>query len=214
MRVAAFTPIRLNNTRLPGKNLMPLGDRPMLNYAIEAVDALGLPNFVWCSDPSVMTDVDSKHAEFLERPVELDGNDVLGEDIYRAFAERVYADIYLLYHVTSPLLRTEYFRQGVDAVVSGEHDSAFSVRRSRTFVFVDDVPYNFEPGKLPQTQNLPVMHLATSGFFVFERDVLMMGGSRIGKTPKPIEVDMAGAVDIDEQEDFNNAETLLRGARS
>jgi CMP-N-acetylneuraminic acid synthetase len=184
----------------------------MLNYAIEEIDRLGIENFVWCSDVGITDHIDSAKVKFLERPLALDADDVLGEDIYKAFAERIVADIYLLYHVTSPLLRTEYFQWGVDAVMSGDHDSAFSARRSQTFAFVGGVPYNFKSGKLPRTQDLPVMHLATSGFFVFERDVLLSGGSRLGKRPKPIEVDVAGAIDIDLQEDFDDAERLLIGA--
>ena len=32
MKVASFIPIKLNNQRLPGKNTLPLGKKPMCEY--------------------------------------------------------------------------------------------------------------------------------------------------------------------------------------
>jgi CMP-N-acetylneuraminic acid synthetase len=191
---------------------MDLCGKPLLNYAINAVDWSGVDNYLYCSDPDVMRYVESKKVKFLERAAALDGDTILGEDIYRAFAEQVEADVYLLYHVTSPLLKAKYYRRGLDAVLSGEFDSALSALRIQTFMFSDGKPLNFEYGALPRTQDLPVMHMVTSGFFVYTIDALVQGGSRLGSNTKMVEVDASGAVDIDHMEDFKLAERLLKGA--
>jgi len=48
MKIVAFIPIKLNNQRLPGKNLMLLGDRPLCNYLFDTLvqvndEVLGKP---------------------------------------------------------------------------------------------------------------------------------------------------------------------------
>ena len=212
MKVVAFTPIRLNNTRLPGKNLLLLDNKPLLWWAIEHVDKLGIPNYVYCSDDGIIDHIkDIPGAQFLRRPPELDSDNILGEDIYRAFAEAVEADVYLLYHVTSPLMHPKYYNRGVNAVTQEGHDSAFSVAEVKTFCLYRGQALNFRPGtNLPKTQDLePVLQL-TSGFFVYTREVLMKLGCRIGNNPLPIVVDDEAAIDIDYRLDYD-VSRLIKG---
>lgn len=210
MKVVAFTPIRLNNVRLPNKNLRDLGGMPLLNWAIKSVDAVkDVDNYIWCSKPSIVKSVISQKVRFLRRPKSLDEDNVLGEDIYRSFVSRVEADAYLLYHVTSPLMKPKFIREAIDAVVKKGYDSAFSVYPVQTFCWYKGRPVNFEAGKLPRTQDLEPVYRLTSGFFLFTREVLMQGGSRIGHNPKEIVVDEASAIDIDYFEDLQQARALI-----
>lgn len=206
----AFTPIRLNNVRLPNKNLRDLGGMPLLNWAIKSVDAVkDVDNYIWCSKPSVMKSVVSQKVRLMRRPKSLDEDNVLGEDIYRSFVSRVEADAYLLYHVTSPLMKPRFIREAVDAVTKKGYDSAFSVFPIQTFCWYQGKPVNFSTGKLPRTQDLEPVHRLTSGFFLFTREVLLQGGSRIGQRPKEIIVDQPSAIDIDYFEDLQQARALI-----
>jgi len=183
---------------------------PLLNWAIKSVDCLkDVDNYIWCSKPSIVKSVISDKVRLMRRPKTLDEDNVLGEDIYRSFVSRVEADAYLLYHVTSPLMKLKYLREAVDAVTQKGYDSAFSVFPVQTFCWYKDRPVNFHPGKLPRTQDLEPVYRLTSGFFLFTREVILQGGSRIGQRPKAIEVDQASAIDIDYFEDLQQARALI-----
>ncbi len=66
-------PIKLNNERLPGKNTMLLGDKPLLQYEllnlleIDSIDDI----FVYCSD-SILTEYLPDGVKFKKRNAELD----------------------------------------------------------------------------------------------------------------------------------------------
>ena len=52
MKVALFIPIKLNNQRLPGKNIMDLAGRPVCDYLFQTVSQLKEidERYVYCSD--------------------------------------------------------------------------------------------------------------------------------------------------------------------
>jgi CMP-N-acetylneuraminic acid synthetase len=203
----------LNNVRLPNKNLLDLGGMPLLNWAIKSVDCLkDVDNYIWCSKPSIVKSVISDKVRFMRRPKTLDEDNVLGEDIYRSFASRVEADAYLLYHVTSPLMKLKYLREAVDAVTQKGYDSAFSVFPVQTFCWFGGKPLNFQLGAMPRTQDLKPVQQLTSGFFLFTREVIMQGGCRIGQKPKAIEVDYPSSIDIDYKIDYDIARLLVEAA--
>ena len=54
-KVVSFIPIKLNNQRLPGKNLMDLAGRPLCDYifhTISQVDTIA-EKYVYCSDERI-----------------------------------------------------------------------------------------------------------------------------------------------------------------
>ena len=55
MKVVSFIPIKLNNQRLPGKNTLPLGNKPMCNYIFDTVNQIKSidERYVYCSDESI-----------------------------------------------------------------------------------------------------------------------------------------------------------------
>ena len=55
MLCVSFIPIKLNNQRLPGKNLLPLGDKAMCSYIFDTVKQIDEidEKYVYCSDESI-----------------------------------------------------------------------------------------------------------------------------------------------------------------
>lgn len=210
MSVAAFVPIKLNNQRLPGKNLLPLNGKPLCAHIFEALlNAGGIDRVVaYCSDPA-LADYLPEGVDLLLRDSCLDGNLVKGLEIYRAFVEDVYADVYVLAHATSPFVRPETIRRGVDAVVTGGHDSAFAAERVQTFAWYKGKPVNYSPEDVPRTQDMEPVWVETSAFYVFRREVLVEHGRRIGYSPEIVEVSGMEAVDIDEPADYEMAKRMI-----
>jgi CMP-N-acetylneuraminic acid synthetase len=143
MKIVAFVPIKLNSERLPRKNILPLGEKPLCYYIFETLKKANLDEiFVFCSDERIMNYVPN-YVKFLKRDKKLDNNETKGLEIYKEFKKVADQDIdaYVLAHTTSPFLKPESIRKGVEALKEG-YDSSLSVQKIQTFAWYREKPLN------------------------------------------------------------------------
>ena len=209
MKVAAFVPIRLNSKRVVGKNLKTLGNKPLLQYILETLVTVKQIDdiYVFCSSEEIIPYL-PQGVKFLKRDTALDGDETLGKEIYEAFVKEVDADIYMLAHTTSPFIKKETIANAVQKVTCGEHDSAFSAQRIKTFTWYKDAPLNYDLKDIPRTQTIEPVYVETSAFYIFRREVWTEKGQRIGDKPYMAIVDAIEGIDIDYPEDFEFAEKV------
>jgi len=209
--VVAFVTIRLNSTRLPGKNILPLGGRP-LAWRIcqtlldcERIDK----SYIYCSDERIMDYVpQSPKLIFRQRDKWLDGDMVTMHDVYGAFTSEVDADVYVAALATAPFIKAESIDKGVKAILEDGYDSAFSVKREQTFCWYDGNPLNYQLDCVPRTQDIAPVFVETSGFFAFRKEVWKESQRRIGHNPFLVEVGHQEAVDIDTRDDYEFAQLI------
>ncbi len=208
MRTVAFIPIKLNSQRLPHKNILPLGGKPLcwhiFNTALECSEIDEV--FVYCSDVSI-TNYIPEGVKLLIRDSSLDSNETKGLDIYKSFVSQVKADIYVLMHATAPYMKSSSVDDALRHVKSGEYDSAFSAEKIQTFVWYDGKPLNYDFEDVPRTQDIKPIMVETSGFYIFTKRVINCG-RRIGDHPFVKDVDYRQAIDIDNECDYNHAVSL------
>ena len=210
MKIVAYVPIKLNNERMPNKNLRCFDDgTPMAHLvfntlsSVEEIDEI----YCYCSDPTIK-DYLTGRVKFLQRDKSLDTAATKCGEVISAFLNDVDADIVVLSHVTSPFLRTDTVRKCIAAVKSGEYDSAFSASRVQEFFWQDNMPLNFDSTDTPRSQDLPIFYKETSGCFVFTRQIFIETGRRIGYRPYICEVDKIEETDINYLEDFEIANAI------
>ena len=199
MKIVSFIPIKLNNQRLPGKNLKDLNGRPLCDYIFET--------YVYCSDEKICEYI-PEGLTFLKRDSALDGPEVKGLEIIDRFVRDVDADIYVLTHVTQPFTKSESIEKGLKAVISGEYDSAFSCLKIQDYCWYQGTPFNYDMKDIVTTQNLEPIYMETGAFFIFTKDVFTKLHQRIGEKPYMCVIDQLEAVDIDEAEDFEFAQVV------
>ena len=125
------------------------------------------------------------------------------------------ADIYVLAHATAPFIKKETIQNALDKVLSGEYDSALSVKRVQTFTWYEGKPLNYDLQNIPRTQDIEPIFYETSAFFIFRKEVFTkMGKRRIGNKPYFQEIDDIEAVDIDYPEDFKFAQAIMKSLNS
>ena len=209
MKVVSFIPIKLNNQRLPGKNLMKLNGRPLCDYIFNTVKNISQidEKYVYCSDEKICEYI-PKEIKFLKRSADLDGFQVKGLDIIERFVEDIDADVYVLTHVTQPFTQAESIIKGLSAVLSGEFDSAFSCLKIQDYCWYKGKPFNYDMKDIVTTQNLEPIYMETGAFYIFTKDVFKRLHQRIGERPYMCVIDQLEAVDIDEAEDFNFAKVV------
>jgi CMP-N-acetylneuraminic acid synthetase len=210
MKIAAIMPIKLINERCPGKNTRMLGEKPLLQYELDSLKETKLCDSinVYCSDTAVVTFLPEK-VDFIQRPKFLDLPTSNFTQIFENFAKEVDADIYVYAHATAPFITVETMKQCIEAVKSGEYDSAFCAVKLQDYLWKNGEPLNFDATNVPRTQDLDPIYQETSGVYVFTKEVFDKYRRRIGLKPFIKEVSFKEAIDIDNPEDFNLAEALV-----
>lgn len=210
MKTIAIMPIKLNNERLPGKNTMDLGGKPLLQHELLALRETGMVEeiYVYCSDEAVCPYL-PEGVTFLKRPLELDLPTSNFTQIFTAFSDSVPADIYVYAHATAPFISVETMRECIAAVQGGEYDSAFCATKIQDFLWQDGEPLNFDAANVPRSQDIKPIYRETSGVYVFTKEVFERTHRRIGMKPYIKEVSFKEAVDINNPEDFDLARALV-----
>ena len=210
MKTIAIMPIKLNNERLPGKNTMDLGGKPLLQHELLALRETGMAEeiYVYCSDEAVCPYL-PEGVTFLKRPAELDLPTSNFTQIFTAFSDSVPADIYVYAHATAPFITVETMKECIAAVLSGEYDSAFCATKIQDFLWQDGEPLNFDAANVPRSQDIKPIYRETSGVYVFTKEVFERTHRRIGMKPYIKEVTFKEAVDINNPEDFDLARALV-----
>lgn len=210
MKTVALVPIKLNSQRLPHKNILPIAGHPLCWHICNALNgAKGIDEvYVFCSDEKVKQYI-PEDTKVLIRDPRLDRDEVKGFEIYAEFIKQIDADVYVLAHTTSPLIKTETIQNALAHVLDGSHDSAFSAQRIQTFAWYQGKPVNYDINDVPRTQDMEPIYVETSAFFIFKKEIFTEHHRRIGYHPYIQEVSDIEAVDIDEKKDYEFALRLI-----
>jgi len=203
-KIVALVPMKLNNVRLPGKNIKCFEDgKPLCHYILTTLLSVDVIDevYVYCSNESIK-DYIPEGVIYRKRSESLDQNTTKINEVIKAFASEIPAEIYVMTHATSPFVGADSILKGIQAVAGGEYDSSFAVQKIGTFVWKDGHPFNYDLDNIPRTQDLPPMYAETSGFYIFKPEVICELNRRIGNNPYMVEVGQIEATDVDEAEDF------------
>lgn len=210
MKTVAVVPMKLNNRRLPQKNIKAFTNgEPLCRYIlstllkVEGIDEV----YVYCSD-EVIKNYIPEGVKYLKRSASLDLDTTKMNEVLECFARDVPADVYVMTHTTAPFISAESISKGLRAVISGDHDSSFAVKKLQDFLWQDGKPFNYQLDNIPRTQDLPPLYEETSGFYIYRSEIITDMHRRIGNTPYLVEVGEIEAIDIDEPEDFEIADAV------
>ncbi|MCL2015980.1 MAG: NTP transferase domain-containing protein [Defluviitaleaceae bacterium] len=211
MKTVSFIPIKLTNQRLPGKNTLPLNNRPLCDYILQTLKSLdGIDEkYVFCSDEQIKPYI-PQGVNFLQRDPYLDGPQIKGTEIIAHFVAAVNADIYIITHATQPFTKAESIAMALEKVKSGSHDSAFAAVALQDYCWYKGKPLNYSLDNVIVTQNLEPVYMETGAFFIFKKEVFTQTGRRIGENPYMHIVDSFEAIDIDTADDFKLAEIAAK----
>ena len=210
MKIVAVVPMKLNNRRLPQKNTKAFTNgRPLCYYILYTLLKITEIEevYVYCSNPDIKGYIPDG-VKYLKRSEMLDQDTTKMNEVLKAFAKDVPADIYVMTHTTAPFISEISIKKGLDAVVSEKFDSSFAAKKLQDFLWRDGVPFNYDLENIPRTQDLPPLYEETSGFYIYRENVINEMGRRIGNKPYIVEIGEVESIDIDEPEDFMIADAI------
>lgn len=226
MKINAFIFARGGSKGLPGKNIKPLGNKPLLQYSIEI--AKKCPSiagvYVSTDDDAIANVAEKNGATVIRRPAELAGDTSPEWLAWRHAIEWVeetegHFEGFVSLPATSPLRSVEDVENAIAKRIQVEADMCISVTpasRSPYFNMVkfDDAGYvnlvNEPSGQVIRRQDAPVVYdITTVVYATTPQFVLNNYGLFSGKVTSII-VPKERAVDIDDIFDFYMAEILLK----
>jgi CMP-N-acetylneuraminic acid synthetase len=205
-----FIPIKHKSQRVPNKNFRMFGDEPLYKHTL-----LKLKNH------SVFVDTDSetlieqinkdtrlKHVHVYQREQLLKGHHISVCDLIKNFiVKKKINQAIAQIHVTSPFLKVETLENAFlyttkyDSVVScNTYNSRFWRKEQYGFC-----PVNHNPLKMEQTQDLPKLYEENSSFYIFQPEVIISTGNRVGANPLFYPLSSPESLDIDTEEDWDCA---------
>ena len=164
MKVVAIVPMKLNNQRLPQKNTKCFKNgKPLCYYILSTllkIDEIS-EVYVYCSNSKIKEFI-PEGVIYLQRSEDLDQDSTKMNEVLYKFSEEVEADIYIMTHTTAPFISKDSIKEGLNAVVTGKYDSAFSVKKIQEFLWKDGKTLNYKLDNIPRTQDLEPIYAETS----------------------------------------------------
>lgn len=209
-KVVMVMPIKQNNERLPGKNTMKLGGKPLINWQLDIINEIDEidEKYVYCSTESIKQYLPN-NVLFLKRDKNLDLPTANFNEIFGSFVRKKDSEIYLYAHATAPFVSKETIRMALNKVAYEKYDSAFCALKIQDFLWKDGKPMNFDAEHIPRSQDIEVIWRETSGVYVFDKKVFQEKKRRIGDNPYILEMSYKEAIDINTFEDFELAKKYI-----
>ena len=226
VRPIAIIPARGGSKRIPGKNLRPFFGHPMMAYGVSAAVNSGLFQkvFVSSDDPEIGRVAEWYGAEFIERPPELATDTAQSIDavthVLRIAAERaIQPECMCQILPNCPLVRGADVIEHWNCFRSAPRSFQISVVNYRC-VYPEWAMASDEQGRgqwvwgrefLKRSQDLSRAVCPTGAVWWALRAELLAQNTFYGSPFHLKEIDSNRGVDIDDDEDLNLADLLVRG---
>jgi N-acylneuraminate cytidylyltransferase len=221
--ILAVVPARGGSTRLPRKNILPFGGRPLIHWSIALAKAL--PEVVECvvstEDAEIATVARAAGAMVVDRPPALAGDEVASVDVLIHAAAEVRAgglcfDGVMLLQPTNPLRPVAMMRDAIRRFTSEPCTSLMAVsRRAFKLGRIEDglfVP-NYAFGT--QSRHMPGVFYENGLLYLTKTATLLDGRSLTGDRVLGFETERPyDDVDIDEAVDLVVGEAILAAVRA
>ncbi|MEK7991445.1 MAG: acylneuraminate cytidylyltransferase family protein [Thiotrichaceae bacterium] len=212
-KVIALLPMKANSERVKGKNFRDFCGKPLFRWILDTLLAVKTIDSVVINTDArhILAEnglVESERVIIRDRKPEICGdmvsmNKILADDI-----ENVDADIYLMTHVTNPLMSSQTIEQALIQLIKAQDlaDSLFTVNKIQTrFYRADGSAVNHDPNHLIRTQDLEPWFEENSNLYIFTKQSFAKTNARIGQKPMMYTMSKFESIDIDEPEDWEMA---------
>lgn len=214
-KVVAFVPAKGTSSRLEGKNVKKLGNKPLFLHVLDTLLKCDTIDEVYLDSESeeIFNLAKGRGHKELRRNPKLATNDIDGNELLLNESSKIDADIYVQVLPTAPFLSKETIDEIVfNLIISKDHDSSMGVIKDYCYLWDSSgSPKNYDPLNIPNSVDLNPTIIETMGLYVITKESLLKRKCRIGNNPILHEIPLRESIDIDTLEDFNFAEIIFAG---
>ena len=215
VRTVALIPLRGGSKGIPGKNIKPMGGKPLCAWVLQAAAACRAIDDVYVSTDSgqikqVVLEL-GLGVHVVDRPAEYASDEASTESVMLHFMQEVPFGRLVTIQATSPLLSAAHLDDALALFERDGCDSMLSAVRTRRFFWRDDgTPINYEPQRRPRRQDFHGTLMENGAFYVTSRQVLESSRCRLGGKIGIFEMPEDTAVEIDELDDWDAVSRMLK----
>ena len=215
--VKALIHVRAGSQRVKNKNIRPFAGSNLLEIKIKQLLRIPeLDGIVVNTESDEMLDVAKKlGAECVKRNAYYASSTVPMNEVHRNMAENMNCDIVLCAPVTAPLVKDSTISKMIGLYFDNtdKYDSLNTAHLVKEFLWENNLPLNYNPDKLPKSQDLPNIMALNFAVNIISRDKYLECRNVIGKHPNIVPIDKEEAIDIDDELDFKLAEEMYKKLR-
>lgn len=193
LEVMAIIPARGGSKGIPGKNIQPVGGKPLLAHSVEqARFASRVSRVIVSTDDERIAGVARAYgAEVAIRPADISGDEATSEVALAhtlqtlADSEDYRPDLVVFLQCTSPLRRVHDIDSAIKTLLDAEADSLFSASVMHGFVWrieatgvVDSFSYDYRQRQ--RRQDAPQDVIENGSIYIFKPRILHETGNRLG----------------------------------
>src|ERR1017187_7266266 len=220
--VIALIPARGGSKGIPGKNIRPVGGKPLLAWSIE--QARHTPHisrvFVSTDSPEIATVARQFKAEVITRPPEISGDTASSESClvhaldYLKAKENLEPDLVVFLQATSPLREADDIQKAIENLQRENADSLLSACRVEGFVWrveKDGAPrsFTYDHQNRPRRQDAREDLIENGSIYIFKPWVLRQFNNRLGGKISVYRMSALNSFQIDEPADLELVEHLM-----
>ena len=206
-------PARGGSKRIPNKNIVQLGGRPLISYTIETCLEITPDVFVSTDSEEIAACAKNFGAQIIKRPAEISGDMATTNSVIDHFLETVSeGDYFACVQATSPLLKSKYLTLAFNEIRKPQYNSVISVAESVGFYWAKDGnPVNFLlENKRIRTQDAEKWYMENGSFYLTSRDSFYKNQNLISGKVGFVVMPKKLSFEIDDYEDLEIMEKLIK----
>lgn len=215
MKIVAFLPAKGTSQRVENKNIKLLDGKPLFLHNLEKLSECSFIDEVYLdSESDMIFDLASEvNCKFMHRDPALASNKTDGHQLFYNEAKQVEADIYIQMLGTSPFIKTETIKKGVDILIKhSEYDSVVLVKKEKQYLWSNNQPI-YDKKHIPNSFELDDTIVETMGLYIVRKEVALNHRMRFGNKSYLLEADALEAIDVNYPDDFELAGYIAAGMR-
>lgn len=216
MKVVAFLPAKGTSTRVENKNLRLLDGKPLFLHTLEKLVSCDFIDEVYLDTESeeMISLAEDTGCCVLRRDRALATNATDGNALFMNEVKKVDADIYIQILCTSPFIKKETIRDGVNTLIKHgtTYDSAVLVKRDRQYLWANGHPC-YDINRIPNSIDLPETTIETMGLYIVSKSAAQKTNRRIGDSPYLLNASPLEAVDVNWPDELDLANLIAAGQR-
>ncbi len=212
--ICALIMARGGSQRVPNKNIRKFADSSLLEIKIGQLRKIENLNGIYVNSEAddILQIAQAAGATTVKRDPYYATNEVPINEVYKNLAESVPHKHILFCHLTSPLAREGSLRECVKIYedLPAEFDSLATVHTVQKFTWYKKKPVNYDPKKMPRSQDLPDYYALNFAYNIIPRDLMIRYENIIGQSFYPYHLDEIECFDVDTELQFKVAEYIYR----
>lgn len=216
MKVVAFLPAKGTSSRIPSKNMKLLDGVPLFLHTLKKLVDCEFIDEVYLDSESdeILDFADYLDYKKLKRDPKLADNNTDGHKMFYNEVQQVDADIYVQILGTSPFIKAETIKRGIDLLMNdSSYDSVVLVRREKQYLWDGSKPC-YDRKHIPNSVDLLDTIIESMGLYIIRGETAKKEKRRYGDRCYLMTANPMESLDINCPEDFMLAEYVAKGIRT